>query len=241
MSKKNNMSNTRAVQAAVTGIKNTLIKFGQEEERDVTVKPDENRKPEDTMETLKSIIGANDPDLAWQILNEGLFAIGTLRGESNGIKVLLQTIRDLQPKDVMETRLITQASALFSHGLVNLRRAETADMMCHSEYYTNKAVRLLRLHNETIDALGRYRRGGEQRVTVTHALITENAIVNNFGVVGGGTVKNDKGTPCPQRYAEQRPELTAINLAASQPWQTEDADCMEVKAVAQKQRQAEGE
>ena len=141
----------------------------------------------------------------------------------------------------METRLVVQASALFSHGLVNLRRAETADMMCHGEYYTNKAIKLLRLHNETIDALGRYRRGGEQRVTVTHALITEKAIVNNFGAMGRASAKNDKDTPCSQRFAEQKPELTAISHAVSQPWPTEDADCMGAKAVAPKQQKAENE
>ena len=105
--------------------------------------------------------------------------------EKDSFNVVLQSVHDMQPKDAIEARLAVQASALFSHGLANLRRAETADMMCHADHYANKAIKLLRLHNETIEALNRYRRGGEQKVTVTHAVITEKAIVNNFNGGGG--------------------------------------------------------
>jgi len=102
--------------------------------------------------------------------------------------------------------------------------------MCHADHYGNKAIKLLRLHNETIEALNRYRRGGEQKVTVTHAVITDKAIVNNFNGVGGVSTKNEGASPCSPRNAEQKPELTTINHVASQPWQTEDVGFMEAKA-----------
>lgn len=60
--------------------------------------------------------------------------------------------------------------------------------------YGNIAIKYMRLHNETIEALGRYRRGGEQRVTVVH-VAEKMAVVNNYG--GGGMPQNQGDKPCP--------------------------------------------
>jgi hypothetical protein len=196
-------------------------------------------KATDFLETLKSVMGIKDTELACQILSAGVSALKSTCGEKDSYNVILQTMHDLRPKDSVEARLVVQASALFSQGLSNLRMAETADMMCHADHYSNKAFKLLRLHNETIEALNRYRRGGEQKVTVTHAVITEKAIVNNFNGVGGGIAKNEGESPCSPRNAEQKQEPMSISHAASQPWQMEDADCMEVKAPGLKQKKVE--
>lgn len=54
-------------------------------------------------------------------------------------------------------------------------------MLTQREFYLKSAVRLLRLHNETVEALNRHRRGGTQNVVV------QDVQVNNGGkaVVGG--------------------------------------------------------
>jgi len=53
------------------------------------------------------------------------------------------------------------------------------------------AIKLLRLHNETIEALSRYRRGGEQKVVVQHVNVNNGgqAIVGNVEARGGGKCK----------------------------------------------------
>lgn len=195
----------------------TPIKFWKQ---DGDEKPNVSLAPHaaDFMETLKSVMGVKDTELAWQILNSGVSALKPMCNEKDSFNIVLQSVHDMQPKDAVEARFAVQASALFSHGLANLRRAETADMMCHADHYANKAIKLLRLHNETIEALNRYRRGGEQKVTVTHAVITEKAIVNNFNGMGGVSTKNEGASPCSPRNAEQKPELMATNHAANQPW-----------------------
>ena len=58
-----------------------------------------------------------------------------------------------------------QSQALFSQGMKNLANANSESF---SDFYVKDAVKLLRLHNETIEALNRHRRGGEQRVIVQH-------------------------------------------------------------------------
>jgi hypothetical protein len=110
-------------------------------------------------------------------------------------------------------------------------------MLNHSDHYANKAVKFLGLHNETIEALNRYRRGGEQKVTVTHAVITEKAIVNNFNGVGGGSTKNEGGSPCP-KPAEPKQEPRVINHADNPQWPMDGADSMEEKVPARGRRKA---
>ena len=44
-------------------------------------------------------------------------------------------------------------------------------MMCQNDHWLKHAIKLLRLHNETVEALSRYRRKGERRVVVQHVTI----------------------------------------------------------------------
>ncbi len=106
-------------------------------------------------------------------------------------------MNDFQPKDVNEARLVTQAMALFQHGMDRLRKVgSSADLHC-SESQTNMAIKLLRCHNETIEALNRYRRGGEQRVIVQHVNVNDGgkAIVGSILNGGGGNKKEDEAIP----------------------------------------------
>jgi len=54
--------------------------------------------------------------------------------------------------------------------------------LAQSEFYLKNAIKLLRLHNETIEALGKYRRGGTQNVIVQHVRVNDGgkAIVGNM-------------------------------------------------------------
>jgi hypothetical protein len=63
-----------------------------------------------------------------------------------------------------------------------LSRVEKSDMMCQIEFNMKCAIKLLRLHNETTEALARYRRKGEQKVVVQHVNVNDDgkAIVGNM-------------------------------------------------------------
>lgn len=52
--------------------------------------------------------------------------------------------------------------------------AKNCTMIPQAEFHTKTAIKLLRLHNETIEALCRYRRKGEQRVVVQHVNVVGN-------------------------------------------------------------------
>lgn len=177
----------------------------------------------DYMETLKSVIGVKDKELACNILSEGIAALQPTcgRNETDAYNVALQALHDLQPKDAVEARLAVQASALFSHGMSNLRKAATTDMLCHADHYSNRAIKLLRLHNETIEALNRHRRGGVQQVIVQHQnnFVAGHAVVNNINGVGG-IPQNQGSKPCSEN-AEPEQEPMEIGHVDSPPWLTE--------------------
>lgn len=211
----------------------TPIKFWKKEGKekfDLSISADKSGKPLDFIETIKSICGVKDQELALQIFHAGTSALQQIHNELDSFNIILQAMHDIKPGDSVEARFAVQASVLFSHGLSNLKRAETADILCHSEHHSNKAIKLLRLHNETIEALNRYRRGGEQKVTVTHSVIADKAVFNNFNGVRGGNVKNEGASPCQQESAELKPEPTTISHADNPQWQMAGVASMEEKA-----------
>ena len=212
-------------------LESTPVKFypsGKEGEKGVVLdtKPPGISDMENLKEKYKEITGVKDSELAIHLLSIGANAIQPFTSEEDRLNFILQVLHDSKPKDAMESRLILQVHALFLYGMSNLKRSETADMMCHSDHYANKAIKLLRLHNETIEALNRYRRGGEQKVTVTHAVIAGQAVVNHFNGVGVDA-KNEGESPCSSKNAEPKPEPMAINHVVSPPCQMADAACME--------------
>lgn len=166
----------------------TPVKFWKnegDEHLNVAVAPNMEGSSADYMETLKSVIGVKDTELAAQILTDGIVALKTTCGEKEAYNVVLQTLHDLQPKDAIEARLAVQASALFSHGMLNLTKAGTTDRMCHADHYSNRAIKLLRLHNETVECLSRYRRKGESKVVVQHVTVNDNGKAIVAGVFDG--------------------------------------------------------
>ncbi len=187
-------------------------------------------------ESYKHVTGIKDFELAQQVITSGLVAIqsttpckstekGTREELAQNINLVVQTLHDFQPKDAIEARLVLQAAAAFEHGMNRLFRAGNSDQITQSEAQINMATKMLRLHNETIEALSRYRRGGEQKVIVQH-VTADKAIVNQFNgnqFRGEGGIKENKGNnPCSESAAP-KPDQTVINHVASPQWPTADA------------------
>lgn len=81
--------------------------------------------------------------------------------------------------------------ALYTLGMKYAHRSEREDMIPQCEFYMKNAMKLFQLHNETVEALNKHRRGGEQRVVVQHLNVNEGgkAIV---GVLNGGGGQQQK-------------------------------------------------
>ncbi len=142
--------------------------------------------------TMNGILGTADQENGNHCLMRTARAISPTLGSkrsdeekgSETINVSLQALNDQKPKDSIEARLIGQSLALFDAGMRFLERAQGSTNLKHEDSSINNATKLLRLHNETVACLQKYRNGGEQKVIVQHLNVNDGgrAIV---GVVEG--------------------------------------------------------
>jgi hypothetical protein len=109
---------------------------------------------------------------------------------------ILDALHSLKPSDEIEGMLITRLIALHfqiqKHMIILSSQSLTVEQV---DSCINRSTKLTRLYNETLEALMRYRRKGEQKVIVQHVNVNDGgrAIVGNFE--GGGVNKNSGGTP----------------------------------------------
>jgi hypothetical protein len=102
-------------------------------------------------------------------------------------------IRGIGPQDPVEGMLAAQMAAIHTATLSYARRTAIADTFMESELSEKAFNRLSRTFVAQMDALKKYRTGGEQKMTVEHVHVHEGgqAIVGN---VQGGRSKNQGTT-----------------------------------------------
>lgn len=158
------------------------------------------REPHSTFyDALEKITATTDLELAEEVFNRGVNAMPNQN--NNRVRLcntMIQTLADREPKDSTEAKLIMQESALFAQGMEYLKRAENCELIPQAEFYMKNAIKLLRLHNETVEVINKHRRGGEQKVTVQHQYVQVNdggqAVIGQMG--GGGKEKIAEVSPC---------------------------------------------
>lgn len=223
----------------------TPLKWIQEEGKDkpivyINVKPGEDKK--DALERrCKEIVGVKDTELAQGIIFEASRAIEPRVGSVSGLNTIAQTLNDFQPKDAIEARLAAQASVAFTYAMDAIKTGGKSEIMCQIEAMANLGIKFMRAHNETIETLNRYRRGGVQQVVVHHQnnVVADTATINS--IAGVGVISQNRGdSPC-QQNAAQSPEPITINLADSQQCKTEDVASTEARAPEPKQKKAASE
>lgn len=143
-------------------------------------------------DALEKVTATTDFEIAEEVFFRGINAMPNQKNNKVCIaNTMFQTLADREPKDSTEAKLIMQEAALYAQGMEYLKRAESADRIHQADFYMKNAIKLLRLHNETIETLNKYRRGGEQKVTVQHQYVQVNdggkAVIGQLG--GGGKEK----------------------------------------------------
>lgn len=113
---------------------------------------------------------------------------------------ILDTLHALKPNDEIEGMLIMRLISLNSQisKFMTLSVIENQSI-AGGDLFINRASKLIRLYNETLETLMRYKRKGIQNVFVQHQHVNVNdggqAVVGNFQSGGGGGNKNNGGTP----------------------------------------------
>jgi hypothetical protein len=114
---------------------------------------------------------------------------------ANQLNTLSQSMQALGPEDEYEGQLVAQLVVLHEQAMSWLGRAMNTDRVDFANVYLNGASKLLTRHHETLEALLKYRRKGEQRVHVEHVHIHggAQAIVGNVTTGGGMNPKIEEG------------------------------------------------
>ena len=100
----------------------------------------------------------------------------------------------MQPRDFIESKLCRKIIVLDVLLMDAARSLPNSKYINQTNCNTNTLAKLSRLQNETIEALTRYRRKGEQKVTVQHVNVSNGgqAVVTGQMSTGGGQEKNGK-------------------------------------------------
>ena len=117
-----------------------------------------------------------------------LSAKASTKEAAEHLDTLSQLMQAFAPHDEYEGQLVAQLVVLHEHAMDLLGRAMRVERADFANIYLNGASKLLVRHHETLEALLKYRRKGEQRVYVEHVHIHGGgqAIVGNVTTGGVG-------------------------------------------------------
>lgn len=142
---------------------------------------------------LCNATGASNYTFAFNIYSSCVYAVlGSIKIDKQLIdksNEILNALNSFKPADEFEGMLISRMIALHFQSMTFLRRAMLEDQTSEgTDLNVNRSTKLMRLYNETLETLMRYRRKGEQKVTVQHINVENGgkAIVSGQMMAGGG-------------------------------------------------------
>src|SRR5215203_6631805 len=108
--------------------------------------------------------------------------------DEDGLNFMLAVIDGIQPKDEIEAMLAAQMAAVHMATLTFARRLNHVANAPQQDSAERAFNKLARTFAAQMEALKRYRTGGEQKVTVQHVHVNEGgqAVVGNVTQAGGG-------------------------------------------------------
>jgi hypothetical protein len=140
------------------------------------------------------------------------------RPNESAINFLLSVIKGAKPKDQFEAMLAAQMAAIHTATMTftrQLANVETIPQQDSAERALNKLARTFAMQME---ALKRYRTGGEQKVTVQHVSVNEGgqAIVGNVNQAASGTAAKKPVTTTPALSDARQQAMPIIETTPAQ-------------------------
>jgi len=183
-------------------------------------------------ELLKEALGTVDKDFLAGLLGQLVTAV-TEDGkvDERGLNFMLSIIKDVAPKDQLETLLAAQMAAVHLATMTFAKRLGCSENLLQQDSAERTFNKLARTFTGQLEALKRYRTGGEQRLTVTHVTVNDGgqAIVGSVQTEGGHprqkveeqprAVTYSPGIEMPSTHAKQE----AVPVARNGEWPLQDA------------------
>jgi hypothetical protein len=131
---------------------------------------------------LMEAIGTGDDDFLNGLISEMANAGSQGRQiDERGLNFILSVVKSIQPKDQIEAMLAAQMATVHMATMTFARRLKHVDNLPQQDSAERAFNKLARTYATQMEALKRYRTGGEQKVTVQHVSVQEGgqAIVGN--------------------------------------------------------------
>lgn len=145
--------------------------------------------------------GTPDRSLQDLLLNQLILTFGGFvkGGSVNSEKmeqftnIVLALLGGIRPQDEVEAMLVVQMIAVHNVAVETLKRAMVdGQTLVWTEASVNQATKMLRTYTAQMEALKRYRTGGQQRVVVEHVNVSEGGQAIVGAVTTGGGVNDGK-------------------------------------------------
>jgi hypothetical protein len=140
-------------------------------------------------EQWASAFGTGDKALQVRLLNLLLPALTQWSGVSTDetVKTMIAAMRSIGPRDGVEGMLAAQMIASHEAAMECLGRAATGSDPDYRALDLNNAARLMQIHARQIEALGKHRGRGQQKIVVEHVTVESGgqAIVGNVRAASG--------------------------------------------------------
>ena len=144
---------------------------------------------------LMEAVGTAEPEFLDGILDQ-IANAGAIDGQpgEDRLNFMLSVIKGVEPRDQVEAMLAAQMAAVHCQTMTFARRLNHIDTIPQQDSAERAFNKLARTFAKQVEALKRYRSGGEQKVTVEHVTVNEGgqAIVGN--VTSGGRGRPKKGS-----------------------------------------------
>ena len=137
---------------------------------------------------LMASLGTDSADFMAGVLSQLANAVSPGKGaDAEAINFALAVISGVEPKDELETMLGMQMAAIHMATMTFTRRLARVETIAQQDSAERALNRLMRTYVAQMEALKRYRTGGEQKVLVQHVN------VNEGGQAIVGTVDRGRG------------------------------------------------
>jgi hypothetical protein len=154
--------------------------------------------PNDSIGTLAIMQACGTADLDFF---DGLMLqlVNASKGQGStekAVNFMLSVVKGIEPRDQIEAMLAAQMAAVHMASMTFARRLAHVETLQQQDSASNAFNKLARTFTAQVEALKRYRSGGEQKVTVQHVHVAEGgqAIVGNVSAPspGGGATEKVK-------------------------------------------------
>jgi hypothetical protein len=160
---------------------------------------------------LAEALGTEDRDFLNGLLSQLANATNTNEPQTKepALNFLVSVVRGIQPRDQVEAMLAAQMAAVHAASMTFACRLAHVETLAQQDSAERAFNKLTRTFATQVEALKRYRTGGEQRVTVQHVSVSEGgqAIVGNVTQTRHETALDKAASP-PALAAAPKPAMT---------------------------------